>query len=62
MGFTVPLAERIREMAERWNMRPDEVADDAIFSQVGHSRGSISDEFRAAGSVDRIRLTLCLQF
>jgi hypothetical protein len=50
MGYTVPvLAEHIKEMCKRWKVRPDGVADDAIFAKAGHSRGSISDEFRAAG-------------
>jgi hypothetical protein len=50
MGYTVPvLAERIKDFCAGWNVRPDGVADDAIFAKGGHSRGSISDEFRAAG-------------
>jgi hypothetical protein len=50
MGYTVPvLAEHIKDMCKRWRVRPEGVADDAIFAQGGHSRGSISDEFRAAG-------------
>jgi len=50
MGYTVPvLAERIREFCAPWQVRPDGVADDAIFAKGGHSRGSVSDEFRAAG-------------
>jgi hypothetical protein len=43
------LAEHIREFCARWKVRPHGVADDAIFAKGGHSRGSISDEFRAAG-------------
>ena len=43
------LAEHIRDFCRRWKVRPEGVADDAIFAQGGHSRGSISDEFRAAG-------------
>lgn len=50
LGYTVPhLAELIREMAERWDIRPEGVADDAIFSQHGSSAGSIADEFRREG-------------
>jgi len=47
MGYTIPrLAEEIREMADRWQMRPEGVADDAIFAQHGSEAGSIGDEFR----------------
>lgn len=50
MGYTVPrLAEEIRTMCRRWRMKPEGVADDAIFAKTGHGAGSISDEFRAAG-------------
>jgi hypothetical protein len=50
MGYTVPvLSEHIKEFCARWKVRPVGVADDAIFAKGGHSRGSISDEFRAAG-------------
>jgi hypothetical protein len=50
MGYTVPvLAERIREFCAGWKVRPEGVADDAIFAQGGHERGSIADEFSAAG-------------
>jgi hypothetical protein len=50
MGYTVPvLAERIREFCAAWKVRPEGVADDAIFAQGGHERGSIADEFAAAG-------------
>lgn len=50
MGYTVPvLAERIREFCAGWKVRPEGVADDAIFAQGGHERGSIADEFAAAG-------------
>ena len=50
LGWTVPvLAEEIIVMCKRWKVNPQGVADDAIFAQGGHSRGSISDEFRAAG-------------
>jgi hypothetical protein len=50
LGWTVPiLAEEIRALCKRWKVRAEGVADDAIFAKGGHSRGSISDEFRAAG-------------
>jgi hypothetical protein len=50
MGYTVPvLSEHIKEFCAGWKVRPDGVADDAIFAKGGHERGSISDEFRAAG-------------
>lgn len=50
MGYTVPrLAEEIREMSARWNIKPDGVADDAIFSNHGSSMGTIADEFRRHG-------------
>jgi hypothetical protein len=51
-GWTVPiLAEEIRGMCERWQMRPEGVADDAIFAKGGHAAGSIADEFRAQGVI-----------
>jgi hypothetical protein len=50
MGYTVPvLAERIKDLAKRWDMKPEGVADDAIFSRTGSSAGTISDEFRRQG-------------
>jgi hypothetical protein len=50
MGYTVPvLSEHIKSMCKSWRVRPEGVADDAIFAKSGHERGSISDEFRAAG-------------
>ena len=50
MGCTVPvLAEQIIEMCRRWGLRPQGVADDAIFARSGSGAGSISDEFRLAG-------------
>ena len=50
MGYTVPvLADRIREMCQRWEMRPTGVADDACFAQHGSAAGSIADEFKRAG-------------
>ena len=50
MGYTVPvLSEHIKAFCAGWKVRPEGVADDSIFAKGGHSRGSISDEFRAAG-------------
>ena len=50
MGYTVPrLSDEILELAERWSMRPAGAADDACFSNHGHSAGSIADEFRRCG-------------
>lgn len=50
LGFTVPvLAEMIVELAKRWNIPPQGVADDAIFAKTGHSVGSIAEEFRRYG-------------
>lgn len=50
LGWTVPiLAEEIITMCKRWNIRPEGVADDAIFAKSGHGAGSIADEFRRAG-------------
>jgi hypothetical protein len=52
LGWTVPiLSEEIISMCKRWKVRPYGVADDAIFAKGGHSNGSISDEFRAAGVI-----------
>lgn len=50
LGWTVPtLAEEIKAMAKTWNVRPQGVADDAIFAKTGSGAGSIADEFRHAG-------------
>lgn len=51
LGWTVPkLADAIKiDLCKPWKMKPTGVADDACFAQGGHSRGSISDEFRLAG-------------
>lgn len=42
-------AEAIRELCERWGIKPQGVADDACFAKSGHGSGSISDEFARAG-------------
>jgi len=50
LGWTVPkLAEAIRELADRWGMKPEGCADDAIFARHGHGAGSVSEEFEAEG-------------
>jgi hypothetical protein len=50
MQYTVPvLADHIKDFCKAWKVQPEGVADDAIFAKGGHSRGSINDEFRAAG-------------
>jgi len=50
MGYTVPrLADEIRQLAERWRIRPAGYADDAIFSNHGSGAGSIAEEFRREG-------------
>ena len=50
LGWTVPiLAESIIEMCKRWKVKPEGVADDAIFAKSGHGAGSIADEFTRAG-------------
>jgi hypothetical protein len=50
LGWTVPiLAEEIRRVCGRWEIRAAGVADDAIFAKSGSSTGSISAEFTRAG-------------
>ncbi|MGE3296488.1 MAG: phage terminase large subunit [Porticoccaceae bacterium] len=50
MGYTVSrLADEIKAFARRWGVDPSGTADDAIFSQHGHTAGSIADEFSRAG-------------
>jgi hypothetical protein len=50
MQYTVPiLAECVKELAKRWDMRPQGVADDSIFSRTGSSAGTIADEFARQG-------------
>ncbi|WP_371233609.1 phage terminase large subunit [Pseudomonas sp. QE6] len=50
LGWTVPvLAEEILAMCKHWKMRPQGVADDAIFAKTGHGSGSIADEFTRCG-------------
>ena len=46
LGWTIPkLAEAVKALAARWDIRPEGVADDACFSHHGHDAGSIADEF-----------------
>jgi Phage terminase large subunit len=62
LGWTVPiLSEEILKMCKRWSVKPQGVADDAIFARTGHQSGSIADEFkrgkiyfRPAKKADRI--------
>ena len=50
LGMTVPeLAQRIVDMCDRWGVRANGVADDAIFNRTGSQSGSISNEFRRSG-------------
>lgn len=50
LGWTVPvLAEEIIKMCDEWDVKPQGVADDAIFAKTGSAYGSIADEFRKAG-------------
>lgn len=50
MGWTVPiLAEEMVAWCKRWKVRPDGVADDAIFAKGGHGSGSIAEEFMRYG-------------
>jgi len=50
LGWTVPtLAGEIVTMCKAWKIRPEGVADDAIFARMGSGEGAISDEFRRAG-------------
>jgi hypothetical protein len=50
MGYTIPvLADRIKEMCARWGIKPEGVADDAIFARTGSGAGSIAEEFRRYG-------------
>lgn len=50
LGWTVPvLASEIKAMCERWGVRPEGVADDAIFARMGSGHGSIADEFTREG-------------
>jgi len=43
------LSDAIKEFAQRWGVRPEGAADDAIFAEGGHEGGSIAKEFAHAG-------------
>jgi len=46
LGWTIPtIAEEIRAMCARWDMKPRGVADDACFARTGFTAGTIADEF-----------------
>lgn len=50
LGWTVPvLGEEIVKWCSDWDVKPQGVADDAIFAKTGSGAGSIADEFRKAG-------------
>lgn len=50
LGWTVPvLADAIKAMCRRWDVKAAGVADDAIFARTGSGSGSIADEFRMQG-------------
>lgn len=50
LGWTVPvLAEEIVKWCAEWEVKPQGVADDAIFARTGSGAGSIADEFSKAG-------------
>ena len=50
LGWTVPvLAEEIVKWCREWDVKPQGVADDAIFAKTGSGAGSIADEFSKAG-------------
>ena len=50
LGWTVPvLGEEIVKWCQHWDVKPQGVADDAIFAKTGSGAGSIADEFQKAG-------------
>ena len=50
MGYTTTvLAEHIKAMCAFWKVKPEGVADDAIFARTGSGAGSIAEEFRRQG-------------
>jgi hypothetical protein len=50
LGWTVPvLGEEIVKWCQHWDVKPEGVADDAIFAKTGSGAGSIADEFQKAG-------------
>lgn len=52
LGWTVPvLGEEIVKWCQHWDVKPEGVADDAIFAKTGSGAGSIADEFQKAGVI-----------
>lgn len=50
LGLDVPaVAALVKAACERWEVRPEGTADDAIFQKHGHSGGSIAQEFARCG-------------
>jgi len=50
LGWTAATtAEAIKELCERWCIKPRGVADDACFAKSGYSSGSIAEEFQRHG-------------
>lgn len=50
LGWTVPtIAEEVRTICQRWDIKPRGVADDACFAKTGHGSGTIADEFARVG-------------
>lgn len=50
LGWTAATtAEAIKELCERWCIKPKGVADDACFAKSGYSSGSIAEEFARHG-------------
>lgn len=50
LGWTAATtAEAIKELCERWCIKPRGVADDACFAKSGYSSGSIAEEFARHG-------------
>ncbi len=50
LGWTAATtAEEIITLAQRWDMKPRGVADDACFAKSGYSSGSIAEEFSRKG-------------
>ena len=50
LGLIVPeQAVKIKQMCDRWGVRAEGAADDAIFNSTGSQAGTIKDEFRRAG-------------
>ncbi len=50
LGWTAAVtAEAVKELADKWDMKPKGVADDACFAKSGYSSGSIAEEFARKG-------------